>query len=99
MLHLLLSLDFGTESCKQIFYKVGKSCQYVLICSLCKLLLDVMNSQLNPKYVPLPDERKNVEVTRRLADTSKAAALIGFRANIPLREGLQTLVRWLDSSL
>jgi UDP-glucose 4-epimerase len=66
---------------------------------LCKILLEVMNSNLKPKYVPLPDERKNVEVTRRLADTSKAAALIGFRANITLREGLRGLVQWLDSRL
>jgi UDP-glucose 4-epimerase len=64
---------------------------------LCEALLDVMNSNLKPKYVPLPDERKNVEVTRRLADTSKAAALIEFRANITLREGLRGLVQWLDS--
>jgi UDP-glucose 4-epimerase len=64
---------------------------------LCQALLEVMNSDLKPKYVPLPDERKNVEVTRRLADTSKAATLIGFRAKITLREGLRSLVQWLDS--
>jgi UDP-glucose 4-epimerase len=64
---------------------------------LCKALLEAMNSNLQPKYVPLPDERKNVEVTRRLADTSKAAALIGFRSNIALKKGLRGLVHWLDS--
>jgi UDP-glucose 4-epimerase len=66
---------------------------------LCMLLLEVMNSPLKPKYVPLPEERKNVEVTRRLADTSKAAALIDFKAEISLKEGLRTLVQWLDLSL
>ena len=50
------------------------------------------------KYVPLPKERKNVEVTRRLADTSKAAALIGFKAEISLMEGLKGLVWWLDQT-
>lgn len=63
---------------------------------LCEILLDVMESGVKPKYVPLPEERKNVEVTRRLADTSKAAEMIGFRAGIPLREGLRNLVDWLD---
>ena len=66
---------------------------------LCAALLEVMDSNLKPKYVPLPDDRKNVEVTRRLADTSKAAALIGFKAKIDLRQGLRSLVRWLDSTL
>ena len=62
---------------------------------LCAALLEAMNSPLKPKYVPLPEERKNVEVVRRLADTSKAAALIGFKADISLRQGLQGLVQWL----
>ena len=66
---------------------------------LCEALLEAMGSSLKPKYVPLPDDRKNVEVTRRLADTSKAADLIGFKANIGLGQGLQSLVRWLDSTL
>jgi UDP-glucose 4-epimerase len=66
---------------------------------LCELLLEVMNSPLKPKYIPLPEERKNVEVTRRLADVSKAAALIGFKAKISLREGLGKLVQWLHSNL
>jgi UDP-glucose 4-epimerase len=66
---------------------------------LCLLFLEVMNSPLKPKFVPLPEERKNVEVTRRLADTSKAADLIGFRAQISLKEGLQNLIRWLDANL
>jgi len=65
---------------------------------LCFLLLEAMGTNLKPKYIPLPDERKNVEVTRRLADTSKAAEQIGFTANISLKEGLKNLVQWLDSS-
>jgi UDP-glucose 4-epimerase len=66
---------------------------------LCVALLEVMDSDLKPKYVPLPEERKNVEVTRRLADTSKAADLIGFKAKIDLRQGLRSLVHWLDATL
>ena len=33
-------------------------------------------------------------MTRRLADTSKAAERLGFRAEIGLEEGLRSLVDW-----
>ncbi|HBR15111.1 MAG TPA: NAD-dependent epimerase [Candidatus Omnitrophica bacterium] len=66
---------------------------------LCYLLLEVMASDLKPRYVPLPEDRKKVEVWRRLADTSKAKAMIGFEAKVDLKEGLRHLVRWLDKEV
>jgi UDP-glucose 4-epimerase len=33
-------------------------------------------------------------VPRRLADTSKAATMLGFRAQVGLEEGLRRLVAW-----
>ncbi len=63
---------------------------------LCHLLLDVMGSNLKPKYVSLPEDRKKVEVTRRWADVSKAEKMIGFQARVNLRDGLKRLVQWLD---
>ncbi len=63
---------------------------------LCQALLDTMGSALRPRHVPLPAERKAVEVRRRLADTSRARELIGFRADVLLEDGLARLVRWLD---
>ena len=39
---------------------------------LCLALLKTMGSPLEPRHVPLPAERKAVEVRRRLADTAKA---------------------------
>ncbi len=33
-------------------------------------------------------------VTRRLADTSKAARLIGFKTGVGIDEGLRCLVEW-----
>ena len=65
---------------------------------LCQALLDAMGSNLSPQYISVPDERKKVEVARRLADITKASAHLGFRAHISLREGLGRLVHWLDSS-
>ena len=66
---------------------------------LCETLLGAMGSQLEPKHVPLPAERKAVEVRRRLADTTKAKRLLGFEAQVPLEEGLVRLVRWLDENI
>ena len=63
---------------------------------LCFVLLDVMGSKLKPKYVQISDDRKKVEVHRRLADTSKASEKIGFRAGVSLSDGLHRLVAWLD---
>jgi dTDP-4-amino-4,6-dideoxygalactose transaminase len=54
-------------------------------------LLKVMGSSLLPEHVA---ERKINPVPRRLADTRKAEQLIGFRTQIPLSEGLATLVSW-----
>jgi UDP-glucose 4-epimerase len=64
---------------------------------LCDAMLGAMGSRLQPKHVPLPEERKAVEVRRRLADTSKANALLGFRAEVPLEDGMKRLVSWLDA--
>jgi UDP-glucose 4-epimerase len=54
-------------------------------------LTEVMKSDLAPQHGPA---RAVNGVTRRLADTSVAAARLGFRAEIGLREGLQGLVEW-----
>jgi UDP-glucose 4-epimerase len=58
---------------------------------LADALLWVMKSNLKPIYGP---ERKVNPVARRLADTTKAELLLGFRANVSLEEGLQRLVHW-----
>ncbi|WP_085963474.1 NAD-dependent epimerase/dehydratase family protein [Bradyrhizobium sp. STM 3809] len=58
---------------------------------LAATLLEVMNSDLKPEYGP---ERKVNPVSRRLADISKAENLLGFRAEVDLREGLERLVTW-----
>nr|WP_309225550.1 SDR family NAD(P)-dependent oxidoreductase [Sphaerospermopsis sp. LEGE 08334] len=54
-------------------------------------LLKVMKSDLKPEYTA---ERKVNPVKRRLADTSKAEKLLGFKAEISLEEGLTRLVDW-----
>jgi UDP-glucose 4-epimerase len=54
-------------------------------------LLKVMGSDLEPEYGP---ERKVNPVPRRLADTTKAERMLGFRATVGLDEGLRRLVAW-----
>jgi UDP-glucose 4-epimerase len=58
---------------------------------LARQLLEVMKSDLVPEHGPA---RKVNAVTRRLADTSAAAERIGFRSQIPIRDGLAGLVDW-----
>ena len=50
-----------------------------------------MGSSLKPEFGP---ERKVNPVPRRLADTSKAENILGFRSEIDLDEGLRRLVAW-----
>jgi UDP-glucose 4-epimerase len=58
---------------------------------LATALLKAMGSDLRPEYGP---ERQVNPVSRRLADTTKAARLLGFRARVGLEEGLTRLVDW-----
>jgi len=58
---------------------------------LADALLRVMGSDLRPEYGP---ERKVNPVSRRLADTSKAEKMLGFKATVDLDEGLRRLVEW-----
>jgi len=59
--------------------------------ALAEMLSRVMGRSLPPQHV---EARKVNGVTRRLADTSKAERLLGFRSEIPMEEGLRGLVAW-----
>jgi UDP-glucose 4-epimerase len=61
---------------------------------LAAALLKVMGSHLEPEYGPA---RAVNAVPRRLADTSKAQKVLGFRARVDLEEGLSRLVNWWQS--
>src|SRR5690606_28179825 len=58
---------------------------------LAAALLRVMGSNLKPEYGPA---RQGKPGRRRLADTTKAERMLGFRAQVPLEEGLKRLVDW-----
>jgi UDP-glucose 4-epimerase len=67
--------------------------QGVSIREICDLLLDVLDAkELVPDYA----EPRRGDVAHHYADTSKARDLLGFRALVPVQEGLERYVRWLD---
>jgi UDP-glucose 4-epimerase len=86
---LALQSDVGDE-----VFNVGSGTETSLN-DLVAALLKVMGSGLRPEYAP---ERSVNPVSRRLADTSKAERLLGFRAQVGLEEGLSRLVDWWRSN-
>ena len=57
-----------------------------------KALAAVMGHRgMTPQFAP---ERSVNPVPRRLASTGKAERLLGFRATVPLEQGLSDLVKW-----
>lgn len=57
---------------------------------LIALLLELCESRLQPEYRPASQSF----VSHRLASTGKAARLLGFKAEVDLREGMRRLVEW-----
>jgi UDP-glucose 4-epimerase len=58
---------------------------------LAEKLLAIMGSPLKPEHAA---ERKVNPVPRRLADTSKAERMLGFRTRVSLDDGLRGVVGW-----
>jgi UDP-glucose 4-epimerase len=58
---------------------------------LAAALIDTMGSSVEPIHGP---QRKVNAVSRRLADTRKATTLLGFRAEVQLKDGLSRLAEW-----
>jgi UDP-glucose 4-epimerase len=82
-------LALQSDASDQVF-NIASGVETSLI-ELADVLLRVMQSNLKPVFGP---ERKVNPVSRRLADTSKAEELLGFRARVDLTEGLTRLVDW-----
>jgi UDP-glucose 4-epimerase len=59
--------------------------------TVAETLLRAMNSPLRPEHAA---ERRVNPVPRRLADTRKAKAMLGFKTTMTLEEGMQGLVAW-----
>jgi UDP-glucose 4-epimerase len=62
---------------------------------MCEALIQAHGqTQLEPESLPLPPERKGVEIPRRWASTVAAERDLSFKASISLVDGLKRLVEW-----
>jgi UDP-glucose 4-epimerase len=74
-------------------FNVGTGIQTSLN-ELCEMLLELNGSSLRPEH----REARNVaNVQTRRAGVEKAAKLLGFEAEVSLKQGLQELIRWRNS--
>jgi UDP-glucose 4-epimerase len=71
------------------FFNIGIGVK-TTIRELVDLLLAITGSDLEPEYRP----GEQMFVTHRVGSTEKAERLLGFRAVIPLEEGLRSVVDW-----
>jgi UDP-glucose 4-epimerase len=71
------------------FFNIGMGVK-TTICELVGLLLEVTASRLEPEYRP----GEQMFVTHRVGSIDKAERLLGFRATVPLEEGLRSVVEW-----
>ena len=62
----------------------------VSIREVCDLLLDILGSDLEPELV----EARPGDVEAHYADTTRARTVLGFEAQIEIREGLERYVGW-----
>lgn len=71
------------------FFNVGIGVK-TTIRELVDMLLEITGSDLVPEFRP----QEQMFVTHRVGSTEKAELLLGFRAKVPLEEGLRSVVAW-----
>ena len=64
---------------------------------LATTVLRLMGDPVTPEFGALPD--RPTEIWRMRADTAKAAELLGWRARVPLEEGLRRTIDWYRTEL
>ena len=71
------------------FFNIGIGVK-TTIAELVDLLLAITGSDQTPEYRP----QEQMFVTHRVGSTEKAEELLGFRATLPLDDGLRSVVEW-----
>ena len=71
------------------FFNIGTGVG-TTIRELVGMLLEITGSDIEPEYLP----QEEVFVTNRVGSTELAERLLGFRAEMDLREGLKSVVAW-----
>ena len=65
----------------------------VSIREIAELLLEILDA---PDLAPAYSDPRRGDVAHHYADTTRAREVLGFRARVPIREGLERYVRWLE---
>jgi UDP-glucose 4-epimerase len=71
------------------FFNIGTGVP-TRIRDLVGMLLEITDSDVEPEFLP----QEEVFVTNRVGSTALAERLLGFRAEVDLREGLESVVAW-----
>src|SRR5215510_2483250 len=71
------------------FFNVGMGVK-TSIDELVARLIEITGTDVKPEYQP----QEQMFVTHRVGSTEKAERMLGFRATVPLEEGLQSVVEW-----
>lgn len=71
------------------FFNIGIGVK-TTIKELVDVLLKITDTDLVPEYRP----QEQMFVTHRVGSTDKAERLLGFRATLPLEEGLRSVIEW-----
>jgi nucleoside-diphosphate-sugar epimerase len=71
------------------FFNIGTGLG-TTIDELVGMLLEITDSGIEPEYLP----QEEVFVTNRIGSTELAEQLLGFRAEVDLRAGLESVVEW-----
>lgn len=77
------------------FYNVGTGVQ-TSIRELCDLILELKGSDLKVEYRPYSADDARALVQNRIGCPKKAENDLGFKYQLPLREGLKKLIAWRD---
>jgi UDP-glucose 4-epimerase len=71
------------------FFNIGIGVK-TTIKELVDLILAITRTDVRPEYRP----QEQMFVTHRVGSTDKAERLLGFRATVPLEQGLRSVVEW-----
>lgn len=63
----------------------------ITIAHVCDLLLEILDAK---NLVPTQADERPGDVKHHYADTTKAFEVLGFKASVPIDEGLERYVRW-----
>ena len=82
---------------KHAFYNVGTEVQ-TTIRQLCDLILNLKKSDLKVTYKPYSADDARALVQNRIGSAKKSIDELGFEYNYSLKQGLERLIEWRNSS-